>query len=100
MSLQIKMGHGARGAETAPALQAVSTENANGNAESGSVNENLALLTPFQLGPFKLSHRLVVTTSTALINHLVSIPESSKLTSCVAKFTQIDHLTCSGYSAE
>ena len=63
------------------ALQAVSTENANGNAESDeSVNEDLALLTPFQLGPFKLSHRLVGTTSTSLINHLVSIPESSKLT--------------------
>ena len=59
MSLQIKMGHSAHGAEAAPALQVVmSTENANGNAESGSVNEDLVLLTPFQLGPFKLSHRL------------------------------------------
>ena len=58
MSLQIKMGYGAHGAEAAPALQVVSTENANGNAESGSVNEDLVLLTPFQLGPFKLSHRL------------------------------------------
>jgi hypothetical protein len=74
------MGHSAHGAEAAPALQVVSAENAHGNAESGSVNEELALLTPFQLGPFKLSHRLVVTTSTALINHLVSIiSETSKL---------------------
>ena len=54
------MGHGAHGAEAAPALQAEeSAENANGNAESESVNKDLALLTPFQLGPFKLSHRLV-----------------------------------------
>lgn len=57
--MQITMGHGAHGAEAAPALQAVNTENANGSAESGSVNDNLVLLTPFQLGPFKLSHRLV-----------------------------------------
>jgi hypothetical protein len=57
--LQSKMGHGAHGAGAAPPLQAVSAENANGSAESGSVNKDLALLTPFQLGPFKLSHRLV-----------------------------------------
>lgn len=55
------MGHGAHGSETAPALQVNPKHDENGNAESGSVNEELVMLTPFQLGPFKLSHRLVAT---------------------------------------
>jgi len=54
------MGHGAHGSETAPALQVNPKHDENGNAESGSVNEELVMLTPFQLGPFKLSHRIAL----------------------------------------
>lgn len=81
------MGHGAHGTETAPALQVVSSKHdENGNAESGSVNEELVMLTPFQLGPFKLSHRLVATTSKALSEIRVNPSKSS----CVAEFAEID----------
>ena len=77
------MGHGAHGSEAAPALQVVSKDE-NGNAESGSENEELVLLTPFQLGPFKLSHRLVATASKALTDRSVHPSKSS----CVAKFAE------------
>lgn len=80
------MGHGAHGTETAPALQVVTTEHENGNAVGGSVNEELVMLTPFQLGPFKLSHRLVATTSKALTDRSVNPSKSS----CVAKFAEND----------